>query len=306
MSAALPGPVMVAAGCGGTGRELAAYCGPDGLDGLDFVTRSITLDARTGGPGPRVEEVPGGLVNAVGLPNPGLEHFLATELPWLVRAGARVIVSIAGATMGEYADLARRLSRAPGVAGLEVNVGAPDEAGAGLVARAGTLDDARHVGPHLGEDGAVGRELAPDRGDDAGGVVGLANLEELGAHLVRGPDVDLQARDSGRPAEAARQVGVLPHGGAGDRHDHACAGAHEPRQLGGEEVLESRVGEADGVDQPTGHLHHARPRAARARVEGDRAGHEVQAVQAVGTAEGLQLATGAAAARGDHDRPRDQ
>ena len=76
--------------------------------------------------------MPGGLVNAVGLPNPGLEHFLATELPWLVRAGVRVIVSIAGATMGEYADLARRLSRAPGVAGLEVNVGAPDEAGAGL------------------------------------------------------------------------------------------------------------------------------------------------------------------------------
>ena len=132
MSVYLPGPVMVAAGCGGTGRELAAYAGPEGLDGLDFVTRSITLDARAGGPGPRIAEVPGGLVNAVGLPNPGLEHFLATELPWLVRAGVRVFVSIAGSTMGEYADLARRLSRAPGVAGLEVNVGAPDEGGVGL------------------------------------------------------------------------------------------------------------------------------------------------------------------------------
>lgn len=123
---------MVAAGCGGTGRELEPYAGPDGLAGLDLVTRSITLDARPGSRGPRVVEVPGGLVNAVGLPNPGLEHFLATELPWLVRAGVRVIVSIAGSTMGEYADLARRLSRAPGVAGLEVNVGAPDEVGAGL------------------------------------------------------------------------------------------------------------------------------------------------------------------------------
>ncbi len=132
VSARVPGPVMVAAGCGGTGRELAPYAGPGGLDGLDFVTRSITLDPRAGGPGPRLVEVPGGIVNAVGLPNPGLEHFLATELPWLVRAGAHVIVSIAGATMGEYADLARRLSRAPGIAGLEVNVGAPDEVGAGL------------------------------------------------------------------------------------------------------------------------------------------------------------------------------
>ena len=126
------GTVMVASGCGGTGRELAAYAGPDGLDGLDFVTRSITLDPRVGGASPRLVEVPGGLVNAVGLPNPGLEHFLATELPWLVRAGVRVVVSIAGSTMGEYADLARRLSRAPGVAGLEVNVGAPDEVGSRL------------------------------------------------------------------------------------------------------------------------------------------------------------------------------
>ena len=132
VSAHLPGPVMVAAGCGGTGRELAPYAGPDGLAGLDLVTRSITLDPRAGGPAPGSSRCPAGLVNAVGLPNPGLEHFLATELPWLVRAGVRVFVSIAGSTMGEYADLARRLSRAPGVAGLEVNVGAPDEVGAGL------------------------------------------------------------------------------------------------------------------------------------------------------------------------------
>jgi dihydroorotate dehydrogenase (NAD+) catalytic subunit len=132
VSADLPGPVMVAAGCGGTGRELEPYAGPAGLAGLDLVTRSITLDPRPGGPGPRLAEVPGGLVNAVGLPNPGLEHFLATELPWLARAGVRVHVSIAGATRGEYAELAGRLSHAPGVAGLEVNVGAPDEAGAGL------------------------------------------------------------------------------------------------------------------------------------------------------------------------------
>ncbi|GAA1929749.1 dihydroorotate dehydrogenase [Nocardioides hwasunensis] len=132
MSAQLPGPVMVASGCGGTGRELEAFAGAAGIAGLHLVTRSITLDARPGGAAPRVAEVPGGLVNAVGLPNPGLEHFLATELPWLVRAGVQVTVSIAGATLGEYADLARRLSRAPGVVGLEVNVGAPDDAGTGL------------------------------------------------------------------------------------------------------------------------------------------------------------------------------
>lgn len=129
MSARLPGPVMVASGCGGTGRELGAFVD---LDGLDFVTRTITLDARQGTPGARFEEVPGGLVHATGLPNPGLEHFLATELPWLVRAGALVHVSIAARTLGEYADLARRLSRAPGVAGLEVNLGVSETDGLGL------------------------------------------------------------------------------------------------------------------------------------------------------------------------------
>ena len=123
----LASPVLVAAGCGGTGRELAAYGDLHRLGG--FVTRSITLDARPGGAMPRIVETPGGLVNAIGFHNPGLEQFLAIELPWLVRQGARVVVSIAGSTMGEYADLARRLGSAPGVSALEVNLSAPDATG---------------------------------------------------------------------------------------------------------------------------------------------------------------------------------
>lgn len=126
MRSLLPGPVMVASGCGGTGRELAPYVD---LDGLAFVTRSITLDPRSGGAWPRVVETPSGLVHAIGVQNPGLEHFLATELPWLVRAGARAFVSIAGGSVAEYADLARRLSRAPGVGGLEVNLSDADQVG---------------------------------------------------------------------------------------------------------------------------------------------------------------------------------
>ncbi len=149
----LPGPVMVASGCGGTGRELRAFVD---LVGLDFATRSITLDARTGGLGPRLVEVPGGVVHAGGLPNPGLDHFLATELPWLVRAGARVFVSIAGATIGEYADLARRLSSAPGVAGIEVNLGAPDELSSGLF----EVREPYHAASVIA---AVRREIPADR-----------------------------------------------------------------------------------------------------------------------------------------------
>lgn len=122
-------PVMVAAGCGGTGRELAPYAD---LDGLPFVTRSLTLEPRTGGAGLRLAESPSGLVHAIGLANPGLAAFVADELPGLVRAGVQVFVSLAAASLGEYADLARRVGRAPGVAGVEVNISAPDPAGARL------------------------------------------------------------------------------------------------------------------------------------------------------------------------------
>ncbi|CUR59145.1 putative Dihydroorotate dehydrogenase B (NAD(+)), catalytic subunit [metagenome] len=233
------GPVMVAAGCGGTGRELAAYAGPGGLDGLDFVTRSITLDPRAGGAGPRLVEVPGGLVNAVGLPNPGLEHFLATELPWLVRAGARVTVSVAGSTMGEYADLARRLSRAPGVAALEVNVGAPDEAGAGLF----EVREPYHAASVIA---AVRREFPADRPvlaklrpDVSRIVEGARSCREAGATAVVVGNAVPAAFPDGRSgglsgpavapialrcvAEVARALPDVPVVGCGGVHDVASA-----------------------------------------------------------------------------------
>ncbi len=130
MSLDLQAPVMVAAGCGGTGRELAAYGDLADLGG--FVTRSITISARQGGPGPRVLETPSGLVHAIDLQNPGIDQFLALELPWLLQQGARVFVSIVGRSLGEYAELARRLGLAPGIAGIEVNLSPPDAAAAGV------------------------------------------------------------------------------------------------------------------------------------------------------------------------------
>jgi dihydroorotate dehydrogenase (NAD+) catalytic subunit len=81
---------------------------------------------------PRIVETPSGLINAIGLQNPGVDHFLATELPWLAQQGVRVFVSIAGRSLGEYAELARRLGRSPGVAGIEVNLSAPDATGSGV------------------------------------------------------------------------------------------------------------------------------------------------------------------------------
>ena len=126
----LAAPVLVASGCGGTGRELTAYGALSELGG--FVTRSITLNPRMGGPAPRILETPSGLLHAVGLQNPGLDHFLATELPWLAQQGTRVVVSIAAASLGEYAELARRLGRSPGVSAIEVNLSAHDAADDGI------------------------------------------------------------------------------------------------------------------------------------------------------------------------------
>ena len=120
----LASPVLVASGCGGTGPELAAYGPLADLGG--FVTRTLTLNARLGGPQPRILETPSGLVHAVGLQNPGLEGFLATELPWLAQQGTRIVVSIAGSSLGEYAELARRLGGSPGVSAIEVNLSSPD------------------------------------------------------------------------------------------------------------------------------------------------------------------------------------
>lgn len=147
-------PVVVASGCGGTGRELAAY---GTLDGLGFVTRTLTRDPHAGGAMPRVVPSPGGLLHAVGLANPGVEAFLSDELPWLVRQGARVVVSFCAASLGEYAEVTRVLASAPGIVGVEVNLSAPDTAGLDVF-------DAREAYHAASVVSAVRRELPTDLG----------------------------------------------------------------------------------------------------------------------------------------------
>jgi dihydroorotate dehydrogenase (NAD+) catalytic subunit len=115
-------PVMTAAGCGG--RELAAYTDLTALGAL--VTRTVTLDARAGSPPPRVVETPSGVVHAVGLQNPGLQGFLATDLPWLAQRRVRTVVSMSAGSLGEYGELARRLATAPGVDAVEVHLEVSD------------------------------------------------------------------------------------------------------------------------------------------------------------------------------------
>ena len=194
----LASPVLVASGCGGTGRELTPYVDLARLGA--FVTRSITMDPRPGGPTPRLVESPSGVLSATGLPNPGVDHFLATELPWLARAGARVVVSIAGGTPGEYAELARRLGRSPGVSAVEVNLSAPDAAASGLF-------DVREPFHAAGVVSAVHRELprgvpvlAKLRPDLLRVVESARTVLESGAAAVVVGHAQPAALPDGRPA----------------------------------------------------------------------------------------------------------
>src|SRR5512135_3617666 len=123
---AFPSPVFTASGCAAAGRELAPYNDLAALGGV--VTKSVTRAPRAGRPTPRMAETPSGMLNSIGLQGPGIEAFLAKDLPWLRDAGATAIVSIAGNDAVEFAELADRLAGEPGVGALEVNISCPNVA----------------------------------------------------------------------------------------------------------------------------------------------------------------------------------
>lgn len=129
--ATLPNPVMTASGCAAAGRELAQFFDVAELGAV--VTKSIMLDPRSGRSTPRMAETPSGMLNSIGLQGPGIDGFLARDLPWLAQQRARAVVSIAGSTLGEYAELARRVGNSPSVTAVEVNISCPNVDNRGLV-----------------------------------------------------------------------------------------------------------------------------------------------------------------------------
>ena len=120
----LPNPVLTASGCAASGRELAQFFDVAKIGAM--VTKSVMLAPRAGRPTPRMAETDSGMLNSIGLQGPGIDAFLQRDLPWLLSRGARTVVSIAGGTVEEYAELAGRLSDAPGVTGIEVNISCPN------------------------------------------------------------------------------------------------------------------------------------------------------------------------------------
>ena len=127
-------PVLLAAGTAGFGREVDGVIDLGALGGI--VTKAVTPEPRRGHPGPRVAEFRGGMLNAVGLANPGLDAVAAHDLPWLARrcerSGARIIVNVAGATIGDYVRVIERLTPLDAIAAFEINASCPNTSAGGL------------------------------------------------------------------------------------------------------------------------------------------------------------------------------
>jgi dihydroorotate dehydrogenase (NAD+) catalytic subunit len=121
----LPGPVLIASGCFGTGAELGGLFERRGVGGI--VSRSITVNPRPGAPSPRLAETPSGFLSMVGLQNPGIDAFVADDLERMAALGLPVVASIAGGSVEEYVRLAAFLEGARGVVALEVYLSCADE-----------------------------------------------------------------------------------------------------------------------------------------------------------------------------------
>ncbi|MGH9062518.1 MAG: dihydroorotate dehydrogenase, partial [Acidimicrobiales bacterium] len=124
-SVVLPNPVMTASGTSGHGAELAAYLDLGALGAV--VAKSLSAGPWPGNPAPRVVATTGGMLNSVGLQGPGVEAWLERDLPELVATGARVVASIWGGRVEDYAKAAAMLAEAPpAVVAVEVNVSCPN------------------------------------------------------------------------------------------------------------------------------------------------------------------------------------
>ncbi len=126
---ALKNPVVVASGTFGFGREYSRFYDLGELGGI--CAKGLTLHPRTGNPAPRIAETPMGILNSVGLENPGVDAFIAEELPFLRQFDTKVIANISGNTPEEYGVMCEKLSAA-GVDLIEVNISCPNVKAGGL------------------------------------------------------------------------------------------------------------------------------------------------------------------------------
>ena len=134
----LSSPILVASGTFGAGREGSQFIDLSRLGGI--IVKSMTLVPWQGKPTPRMCETPSGMLNAIGIQNKGVDHFISEDLPWLVKKKATVFASIAGNTVDEFVKVADKLrTGARGIAAVEVNISCPN------------LEDRNHMFSHSPE-----------------------------------------------------------------------------------------------------------------------------------------------------------
>jgi len=240
-----PAPTFTASGCASSGRELAQFIDLSSIGGV--VTKSIMNKARSGRPTPRMAETPSGMLNSIGLQGPGIESFIAKDIPYLIDQKARIIVSIAGETVEEYSVLARKLRAVSGISAIEVNISCPNVENRGLVfacdpeASRKVIDGVRRT---IGGELPIIAKLSPDVTDlvsiargvvDAGAdalalintVLGMViNLDTMRPHLggktggLSGPAIrPIAVRAVYQVHAAMPQVPILAMGGVSTGRD---------------------------------------------------------------------------------------
>ncbi len=133
----LKNPIMPASGCFGFGREYSQFFDLSRLGAI--MIKATTVEPRFGNPTPRVAETSAGMLNAIGLQNPGLKKVFSEELPWLDQYDVPIIANIAGSTEEDYVAVAAEISKAPNVHALELNISCPNVKTGGIAF--GTIPD---------------------------------------------------------------------------------------------------------------------------------------------------------------------
>ncbi len=126
----LRSPVLTASGTFASGREFADFIDLERLGAV--VTKGVSLEPWEGNRGPRIAETASGMLNSIGLQNPGVEAFCATDLVWLAEIEVPVIVNVSGHSADEYAAVIERLEREPGISAYEINISCPNVDAGGM------------------------------------------------------------------------------------------------------------------------------------------------------------------------------
>ncbi len=182
-------PILLAAGTAGFGKELEGVLDLDRLGGL--VTKAVSLRPREGNAPPRVAEFPGGMLNSVGLANPGAASVRDLYLPWVAgrMTRAHVLVNVVGFTVEEYGEVIGQLDRSSGITAYELNLSCPNTSAGGI---------------EFGSDaGCVRRIVSQCRAR-----TGLPLVAKLSPVLPDIAGMALVARDAG--ADAISAVNTIP------------------------------------------------------------------------------------------------